>query len=103
MLSFLLMTAAIGYLLYLMFLAFVKHSAETLAEFREAPVSSTFTWLGVIGVVTFFAAIVSMGRLTFHIPTPWGYIKSQWASGLLALLSIPAFYFRPRRIRRSKQ
>lgn len=58
---------------------------------------SICAWLGIIGVLMFFVGAVSMGHLTFEIPTPWGYIKSQWAGGLLALFSIPALFLVPRR------
>lgn len=92
-LGLLLMAAATGWLLYWVFEAVVKHPTQTLAEFRRAPVLSICAWLRILGVLTFLVGAVSMGRLTFEIPTPWGYIKSQWAGGLLALLSIPALFF----------
>jgi hypothetical protein len=95
-LGLLLMAAASGWLLYWVFQAIVRQPSQTLAEFGKAPLLFICAWLGVIGVLMFCVGIVSMGRLTFEIPTPWGYVKSQWAGGLLALLSIPALLL-PRR------
>jgi len=98
-LGLLLMVAATGWLLYWVYQAVVKQPAETLGEFRRAPVVSMCAWLGILGVLTFLIGVVSMGHLTFEIPTPWGHIKSQWAGGLLALLSIPGLFLSRRRRR----
>jgi hypothetical protein len=98
-LGWLLWTAAIGWLVYFAFVAFAKQPAQTLAEFRKEPIFSIFAWFGVLGVLMSGIGIVSLGRLTFDIPMPWGSMKSQWMGGLLALLSIPAVLFRRKRRR----
>ena len=99
----LLFTVALtGWLFHLIYVAFTRDRIETLAEFAEAPIYSTCAVLAIFGVVTFFWAIASMGRLTFRIPTPWGDIESQWVSGLLALLGVFAF-FSPRTRKRSRR
>ena len=84
--------AVIGMFLYLMYVAFVREPAKTVAEFRRAPVWSLCVWVGVLGLLVFLGWIVSFGRFSFDIPTPWGVIKSQWAGGLLSLLTMIAFF-----------
>jgi hypothetical protein len=96
-LGFILYAGATGVLLYWVFQAVVRQPRETLAEFRRAPLFSICAWLGIVGLLLFVIGLLSMGRLTFEIETPWGYIKSQWVGAVLALLSIPAMLLAPRR------
>lgn len=96
-LGLLLMGTAGCYLLYLVFQAIFQEPKQTLSDFRKSPVRSILGGLGVVGVLIFVVSVMSMGYLTFDVPTPWGRIKSQWLGGLLALLSIPAFLFRGKR------
>ena len=82
LLTILYMMAGIGALLYLVYLVWFMHTAE---RFRDEPLLAACAWISMTGTLLFFGSLVSMGYLSFSIPTPWGPLQSEWAGALLAL------------------
>jgi hypothetical protein len=98
LLTILYMAAGIGAVLYLVYLVWFMQTAET---FRDAPVMSACAWLSMVGALLFFGSMVTMGQLSFEIPTGWGVIRSDVAGVLLAATSLAArAWFAARKRRR---
>lgn len=85
LLTILYMMAGIGALLCLVYLVWFMKTAE---RFRDEPVLAACAWISMTGTLLFFGSMVSMGALSFAIPTPWGALQSEWAGVLLALTGL---------------
>ena len=87
LLTILYMAAGIGAVLYLVYLVWFMQTTET---FREAPLMSACAWISMVGALLFFGSMVTMGQLSFEIPTAWGVMRSDVAGVLLAATSLGA-------------
>ena len=99
LLTVLYMMAGIGAMLYLAYLVWFMHTAES---FTEAPFLAACAWISMAGALLFFGSMVSMGYLSFEVPTPWGTIPSEWFGALLALLGLGVRYVGVLRKRKKK-
>jgi membrane protein DedA with SNARE-associated domain len=89
LLTVLYMMAGIGALLYLAYLVWFMKTAE---RFRDEPVLAACAWMSMTGALLFFGSMVSMGYLSFAVPTPWGPMQSEWVGALIALAGLAVRY-----------
>jgi hypothetical protein len=99
LLTVLYMMAGIGAMLYLGYLVWFLHTAES---FRESPFLAACASISMVGALLFFGSMVSMGYLSFDVATPWGTIPSEVFGALLALTSLGVRYLGSARKRKKR-